>query len=66
MPTAQEYEEINICLYELGFILKKIGVTEFNISRDKRSVVWDTKQEIDSELLSKLCQLITSLYNKIK
>lgn len=66
MPSAKEYEQINICLYELGFISRKIGITEFTISTDKRSVVWDTKNEIDNKLLDKLCQSVTKLYEEIE
>jgi hypothetical protein len=66
MPKEAEYEQINICLYELGFILKSMGVTEFSISKDKRSVIWDTQKEIDSEILDKLCAAVSSIYEEVK
>jgi hypothetical protein len=66
MATQENYEQINTCLYELGFILKKIGVVEFSIAEERRDVMWNTGQEIDVKLLTSLCQTVTRLYEENK
>jgi len=62
MPTTQEYEQINTCLYHLAHLLKRIGVSQFNVLSDKRYVEWDTRQEIDQVLLDDFCKSISALY----
>lgn len=64
MPTSEQYEQINTCLYQVSYVLKKIGISEFGIHADKRYVEWDTDQEIDQELLNKFCTAISNLYKE--
>lgn len=66
MATTQQYEQINTCLYHVAFILKKIGVLQFNVLSDRRYVEWDTQQEVDQDLLDRFCELTGKLYHEFE
>lgn len=66
MPTTEEYDQINTCLYQLAHLLKRIGISQFNVQADKRYVEWDTNQEIDQVLLNEFCKNISTLYVQLK
>lgn len=63
--TKEEYGKLNHCLTDLSTLFRKIGIAEFCITKDKRTISWDnTSQIIDPELLNRFCDNILEFYGR--
>ncbi|MBS1687139.1 MAG: hypothetical protein JSS96_00320 [Bacteroidetes bacterium] len=66
MATTKQYEQVNECLNQLQLILKRIGITEFTISENKREAKWELTTEIDQPLLDRLSDSLSAIYKQEK
>jgi len=66
MATTKQYEQVNECLNQLQLILKRIGITEFTISENKREAKWELTTEIDQQLLDRFSESLSVIYKQEK
>jgi len=66
MATTKQYEQVNECLNQLQLILKRIGITEFTISENKREAKWELSTEIDQQLLDRFSESLSVIYKQEK
>jgi hypothetical protein len=63
--NQEEYGKLNRSLYQLENLLGKMGVKEFCITKDMRSLKIDTDtNEIDPTLINTFCNNIDKLYGQ--
>lgn len=66
MATTKQYEQVNECLNQLQLILKRIGITEFTISENKREAKWELTTEIDQQLIDRFSESLAAIYKQEK
>ena len=63
--NKEEYARLNQSLNNLSAILNKVGISEFSLTSEGRTVNWDnSNRKIDPALIAAFCDSIDDFHEK--